>query len=230
MVFLYNLLYNSSKGELMDKNTNELLMLGVTILIMGLLLFSYSISCYKESRELASKIDFEELDYNNQISTSDKYFKYLSNADYLNQHIKKNKNILIKNSSCIYLDYAQHNAISLYKLTYSGIQTDESRRNVAAGNVRALYNMLDDYKTCKQAQNYKAELKNILDDIQKTDDLYSQREKRMESFMKVSEDNANALSAQGLETEEADNNVSESSMPNPETNNYAQPVDESLEY
>ena len=52
----------------------------------------------------------------------------------------------------------------------------------------------------------------------------------MESFMKVSEDNANALSVQGLETEESDNNVSESSMPNPETDNYAQPVDESIEY
>lgn len=214
----------------MDKNTNELLMLGVTILIMGLLLFSYSISCYKESKDLASKIDFEELDYNNQISTSDKYFKYLSNADYLNQYIKKNKNILIKNSSCIYLDYAQHNAISLYKLTYSGIQTDESRRSVAAGNVRALYNMLDDYRTCKQVQNYKAELKNILDDIQKNDDLYSQREKRMEAFMKVTEESAKILSEQGVDDAESDNNFSEPVIQDSISNDVAQPVEASSGY
>ena len=44
--------------------------------------------------------------------------------------------------------------------------------------------MLDNYKTCKQTENYKTELKNILDDIQKTDNLYSEREQRMESFMK----------------------------------------------
>ncbi len=44
--------------------------------------------------------------------------------------------------------------------------------------------MLDNYKTCKQTETYKAELKNILDDIQKSDNLYSEREKRMESFMK----------------------------------------------
>lgn len=171
------------KDERMDKNTNQWLMLGVTILIMGLLLLSYSVSTYNESKNLAQKIDFEEIDNNNQMSTSDKYYKYLSNADYLNENLKKNKNILIKNSSCIYLDYAQHNAISLYRLAYNGFQTEESRKSVAAGNVRALYNMLDNYKTCNQTQKYKEELKDILDDIQKSDELYSSREERMRSFM-----------------------------------------------
>lgn len=167
----------------MDKNVNEWLMLGVTILIMGLLLLSYSVSSHNEAGALAKKIDFEELDNNSQMSTSEKYYKYLSNADYLNENLKKNKNILIKNSSCMYLDYAQHNAISLYSLAYKGFQTEESRKSVAAGNVRGLYNMLDNYKTCNQAQNYKAELKKILDDIQKSDDLYSKREERVEAFM-----------------------------------------------
>ena len=50
----------------------------------------------------------------------------------------------------------------LYKLTYSGVQTEETRKSVAAGNVRNLYTMLDNYKTCKQTETYKAELKTYL--------------------------------------------------------------------
>ncbi len=177
--------YNIYKGgEMSSNNTNNLLFLGISILVIGLFLLSYSVTTYKEVESLANKIDFEELDNNNQMSSSDKYFKYLSISDYLNQILNKNKNLLMKNSACIYLDYAQHNAISLYKLTYSGVQTEETRKSVAAGNVRNLYTMLDNYKTCKQTETYKAELKNILDDIQKSDNLYSEREKRMESFMK----------------------------------------------
>lgn len=167
----------------MDKNTNNLLMLGVTILIIGLFLLSYSISSYKEVKALANKIDFEELENNTQMSTSEKYFKYLSNADYLNQYLNKNKNLAIKNTSCVYLDYAQHNAIALYKLTYNGLQTEESRKSVAAGNIRSLSTIMDNYSTCKQTPVYKAELKNLLDDIQKSDVLYSQRDSRMQSFM-----------------------------------------------
>lgn len=177
--------YNIYKGgEMSSNNTNNLLFLGISILVIGLFLLSYSVTTYKEVESLANKIDFEELDNNNQMSSSDKYFKYLSISDYLNQILNKNKNLLMKNSACVYLDYAQHNAISLYKLTYSGVQTEETRKSVAAGNVRNLYTMLDNYKTCKQTETYKAELKNILDDIQKSDTLYSEREKRMESFMK----------------------------------------------
>ena len=167
-----------------SNNTNNLLFLGISILVIGLFLLSYSITTYKEVQSLANKIDFEELDNNNQMSSSDKYFKYLSISDYLTPILNKNKNLLMKNSACVYLDYAQHNAISLYKLTYSGVQTEETRKSVAAGNIRNLYTMLDNYKTCKQTENYKTELKNILDDIQKTDNLYSEREQRMESFMK----------------------------------------------
>ena len=64
------------------------------------------------------------------------------------------------------------------------MQTEESRKNVAAGIFVRLYNMLDNYRTCKQSEGYKKELSNVLSDIQKTDNLYSQRESRMEAFMK----------------------------------------------
>lgn len=167
----------------MDRDTNGLLYSGVLVLLIGLFLLSYSISTYSEVKNLSQKIDFIEVDNNNQMSTSDKYYKYLSYSDYLNEKLKKNKNILIKNTSCVYLDYAQHNAISLYRLTYNGLQSDESRQSVAAGTVRGLYNMLDNYKTCKQTSTYKAELKDILDDIQRSDEIQAQKEDRMNTFM-----------------------------------------------
>lgn len=167
----------------MDRNSNGLLYLGVLILLLGLLLLSYSISTYGEVKNLSQKIDFVEVDNNNQMSTSDKYYKYLSYSDYLNEKLKKNKNILVKNTSCVYLDYAQHNAIALYRLTYNGLQSDESRQSVAAGTVRGLYNMLDNYKTCKQTSNYKTELKEILDDIQRSDEIQAQKDDRMNAFM-----------------------------------------------
>ena len=99
-----------------SNNTNNLLFLGISILVIGLFLLSYSVTTYKEVESLANKIDFEELDNNNQMSSSDKYFKYLSISDYLNQILNKNKNLLMKNSACIYLDYAQHNAISFIQI------------------------------------------------------------------------------------------------------------------
>ncbi len=187
----------------MEKSYNNWLALGVSILIMGIMLMTYSLTTYKQTKTLADKIDFQEVDNNTQMSTSDKYFKYLSYADYLNDELKKNKDLLIKNSTCNYVDYAQHNAISLYKLTYSGLQTDETRQNVAAGNIRSLLSMLDNYKTCKQTQNYKSELQNLLDDIQKTNQLHSQRDERMEAFMKIKEkpiDNTNDINTQNPQT------------------------------
>lgn len=175
----------------MDKSSNGLLYSGVLILLVGLLLLSYSISTYSEVKNLSQKIDFVEVDNNNQMSTSDKYYKYLSYSDYLNEKLKKNKNILIKNTSCVYLDYAQHNAIALYRLTYSGLQSDESRQSVAAGTVRGLYNMLDNYKTCKQTTNYKAELNEILNDIQRSDEIQAQKDDRMNAFMSDVKDENN---------------------------------------
>ena len=91
--------------------------------------------------------------------------------------------MLFKNSTCVYLDYAEHNAVSLYELTYNGVQTDDSRKDVAAGNIRSLLKILDSYRTCKQFSTYKDELKHILDDIEKSDSLYSNTEERMNNFM-----------------------------------------------
>lgn len=76
-----------------------------------------------------------------------------------------------KNASCVYLDYAQHNAIELYRLTSRRMELDESKRSVAAGNVRGLVTMLDNYKTCNKTQSYKTELNNILDEIQKSENI-----------------------------------------------------------
>lgn len=167
----------------MDKKTNsELMLLGTGILIVGLILGVYSISTYTEVKELEQKIDFELIDDNNDLSSSEKYYKYIQIADFLNQKLNKNKNLAIKNSSCIYLDYAHHNAIELYRLTNRKLDMDETKKSVAAGNIRGLFNMLDNYGTCKQAQKYKIELQNILLDIQKEEKVVD-NEERMNRFL-----------------------------------------------
>lgn len=152
---------------------NDLLTLGVIFLIIGLFVGSYSYATYKEIKELDSKLDFELIDNNNELSTLDKYYKYISFADFLNQKLSKNQNIPIKNASCVYLDYAQHNTIELYKLTSRKMDMDDSKKIIAAENVRTLYNTLENYKTCKKSNSYKEELKNILIDIEKKQNLHS---------------------------------------------------------
>ena len=87
-----------------NKTNNELIMLGTGILILGLVLGSYSLSTYVETKDLASKIDFELIDDNNELSSIEKYYKYISIADFLNQKLTKNKNLAIKTTSCVYLD------------------------------------------------------------------------------------------------------------------------------
>ena len=178
MVFYFEICYNlkgilEEDREMYDNrsNNNDLLMLGIMSLVIGGALGVYSISSYLELKNLGDKIDFELIDDNNQMSSTDKYYKYLSFADFLNQKLNKNKNIPIKNASCVYLDYAQHNAIELYRLTSRRMELDESKRSVAAGNVRGLVTMLDNYKTCNKILSYKTELNNILDEIQKSENL-----------------------------------------------------------
>ena len=113
----------------MNNNTNnELIMLGSGILILGLVLGSYSFSTYLEVKELSQKIDFELIDDNNELSSSEKYYKYITIADFLNQKLNKNKNLAIKNSSCVYLDYAHHNAIELYRLTNRKLDMDDTKK------------------------------------------------------------------------------------------------------
>ena len=178
MVFYFEICYNlkgilEEDREMYDNrsNNNDLLMLGIMFLVIGGALGVYSISSYLELKNLGDKIDFELIDDNNQMSSTDKYYKYLSFADFLNQKLNQNTNIPIKNASCVYLDYAQHNAIELYRLTSRRMELDESKRSVAAGNVRGLVTMLDNYKTCNKTQSYKTELNNILDEIQKSENL-----------------------------------------------------------
>ena len=163
----------------MDKNTNGLLILGICTLVLGLVLFAYSLSSFAETRALQEKIDFENLENNNQMPDSEKYFQYLTNSDYLNNKLKQNQNLIIKNVSCAYVDYSQHNAIGLYKLVR--FQSDESRKNVAQGYIKSLYSILDKYKSCKNYSAYKEELKNILESNEQKEDIYAQD--RMNTFL-----------------------------------------------
>ena len=153
---------------------NDLLMLGITFLIVGIAVGSYSYSTYNEVKKLDSQIDFEMIDNNNSISTSEKYNKYIAFADFLNQKLAKNQNIPIKNTACVYLDYAQHNAIELYNLTDTKMDIDESKKIIAAENIRGLYNMLGNYKTCKKSATYKQELSEIIQKIEKKQNIKSE--------------------------------------------------------
>ena len=164
------------------KNSN-LLIIGILTIIAGIVLLIYSVVSYAETRALSNKIDFDELENNNQISTQDKYYKHLSIADYLNQAIKKNKNLPIKNTSCIYVDYAQRNTILMYKLIFKGVHEDLSKRDVVEGNIKHMQDSLNDYKMCKNASEYKKELDNILDEIKKNNDMQADKRLIMETFL-----------------------------------------------
>lgn len=166
----------------MNKN-NKLLALGIFVILCGVSLLVYSITTFAESRQLYERIDFDSLDNNNQISTSDKYIKYLSIADYLNQELNKRKNLPIKNASCMYVDYAQHNATSMYKLIFTGIRDDGERRTAVEDSIKSLDSMLDFYKSCKKTSQYKAELKTLLEEIEKAQDLYVSADIKMDTFL-----------------------------------------------
>ena len=167
-----------------SNSSNKMIFLGIGIIVIGLVLLVYSLTYYAEIRNLEKRIDFEELDNSNQISTSDKYYKYLSYSDFLFQMLNKNRKILFKNASCAYLDYAQHNTLALYKLIFKSASQDSSRKSVVEGNIRSLYKITDDYGICKQAPKYKEELRNILDDIQKTENFMNSNSSNMENFLR----------------------------------------------
>ncbi len=207
----------------MDNNTNDYLALGVSILIVGLMLGNYSYSTYSETKKLSEQIDFTLIDDNNDISTTDKYYKYLSIADFLNQKLTKNKDILIKNTSCVYLDYAQHNAIELYRLTKK-MDFDESKIGVAAGNIRGLYNMLEYYTTCKKTEEYKSELQNILNEIQKTEINRLNSEERMNEFLNGYRDKHTKQAQENTAAIAPDNSVQTEEQPQAEqATNIQQP-------
>ena len=205
----------------MEKNSNDLLFLGVSILIIGLILASYSYSYYSEMNKLSTQIDFEEIANNNQISTTEKYYKYLSTADFLNQKLTKNQNILIKNMSCSYLDYAYHNSVELYNLTYKKMSPEDSKRSVTAGNIRSLYTMLDNYKTCKNTQEYKTKLGNILTEIERANLNSYDNTYRLEKLM-----NEQKLQRQEEISNEEDKNTAPELEPIPENEQIMPPIDE----
>lgn len=167
----------------MLKSVNRMLICGIVLIFGGIALFIYSLATYSEVNTLYDKINFDDLDNNKQVPTSEKYYKYLSVSDFLNEKLVKNKNLPLKKTSCIYLDYAQHNTISLYKLIYNGERNDASRREVVEGNVRSLYDTLGSYAGCKKTVEYKVELNKILDEIKKSNDLYQESEAELNSLI-----------------------------------------------
>ena len=168
------------------KSYNGLLTVGIISILAGLALLVYCITSYSEIKLVTDKIDFDELDNNIHISTSDKYYKHLSIWDTLNQKLEKNKNLPVKNMSCAYLDYAQHNIKSMYKLIYKSASEDSSRRSVVEGNIKSLSDMYDHYKTCRKTALYKDELDKMLDEIENSDDIFYQG--RMETFLNGNRD------------------------------------------
>lgn len=145
---------------------NDWIKLGIFFIIIGLGLSIYSINSYNDISSLKKQIDFDLIDDNIELSNTEKYYKYLSFADFLNQKLDKNKNLPIKNSSCIYLDYAEHNALEMYFITKKFINNETSRKDAAAGNIRTLYNKLPSYNTCKNAALYRQELEKIITEIE----------------------------------------------------------------
>lgn len=168
------------------KSYNGLLTVGIISILAGLALLVYCITSYSEIKLVTDKIDFDELDNNIHISTSDKYYKHLSIWDTLNQKLEKNKNLPVKNMSCAYLDYAQHNIKSLYKLIYKSANEDSSRRSIVEGNIKSLSDMYDNYKSCRKTALYKDELAKMLDEIENSDDIFYQG--RMETFINGNRD------------------------------------------
>lgn len=170
----------------MGKNLNDWLALGIFILVVGLALAVYSIATYVEIKNLGEKVDFELVDGNNNMSSTEKYYKYLSFSEFLNQKLDKNKNLPVKNASCAYVDFAQHNAIELYMLTSKNFSRDEDKQNVSAGNIRALNSRLESYGTCSKTKQYREELDGLLKDIENSQSLRPYKDLPMSNFQKTS--------------------------------------------
>ena len=163
------------------KSYNGLLILGIVSIIAGLSLLIYCITSYSEIKLVTDKIDFDELDNNIHISTSDKYYKHLSIGDTLNAKLEKNKNLPIKNMSCAYLDYSQHNIKSMYKLIFKSANEDSNRRSVVEGNIKSLNEIYNYYKSCRKTALYQDELAKMLKEIEDSDDIFYQG--RMDTFL-----------------------------------------------
>ena len=166
----------------MNKNYNNMLILGLFIIVCGVFLLVYSFSSHMEVRNLSTKIDFDSLE-NSRMSTSDKYYKYLFYAETLENKLKKNSSLPLKNTSCVYLDYAQHNVISMYKLIFNSADFEDERKSIIEEKIKNLDEILDKYMTCKQTAKYKTELANIQKEIAHSEEEYEDSQLRMERFM-----------------------------------------------
>jgi hypothetical protein len=187
----------------MEKD-NSLLFKGMLLLGLGLILCGYSIFSYLEVKNFAKTVDFELVDGNVELSSEDKYYKYLAFADYINQKLDKNKNLPIKNASCTYLVYAEHNILEMYHLTTLKLE-DETKRNTVNSNIRGLYNIIDSYSTCKVYPEYKAELKDLISEIEERANSNIDNEVRMQNFLNEYKDKN--IQAQEEKTIQEENSV-----------------------
>lgn len=167
----------------MKKNSaNDLLYLGIFILFVGIALLSYSVVSYKEVKNLETHIDFEELE-NPKLSTTKKYDKHLIIADFLNGYLEKYKTLPVKSTVCIYLDYSQHNAISMYNVIYNTSHNEQFQRNNTLKYLKNLYSQYENYKTCKQYTSYHKELKNLIDKAEKSSEQELLKDSNLENFL-----------------------------------------------
>jgi hypothetical protein len=157
-------------------------MLGIGILIIGLILGIYSVTTFVEVKNLSEKVDLELIDSDTKLTSTDKFYEYQSIAEFLNKKLNQNKGIPIKNTSCVYLDYAHQNAILMYNLADRRLDADPTKKNQAATNIRSLYKMYDNYKGCRQSAGLKEELSKYIADIDKSLNG-SDREERMNNFL-----------------------------------------------
>lgn len=171
---------------MIDKNKNaainETLMLGIGILIIGLILGVYSVTTFVEVKNLSEKVDLELIDSNTKLTSSDKFYEYFSISEFLTKKLNQNKNIPIKNTSCVYLDYAHQNAILMYNLADRKFEADPTKKNQAAANIRSLYKMYDNYKGCRQTASLKEELAKYIDEIENATNG-KDAEQRMNNFL-----------------------------------------------
>ena len=166
----------------MDKNNNDLLLLGIFILFVGIALFSYSVVSFKEVKSITSQINLEELD-DPRMSSTTKYDKRATIADFLMNKLEKYKTLPVKNTVCIYMDYAQNNLISIYNLTYNSGHSESYQKKDALKYLNNLSIMYQNYKTCKQYTEYNKELANLIDKAEKSSEEEYYRESKMENFL-----------------------------------------------
>jgi hypothetical protein len=71
----------------------------------------------------------------------------------------------------------------MYKLIFTGIRDDGERRTAVEDSIKSLDSMLDFYQSCKKTSQYKAELKTLLEEIDKAQDLYVSADIKMDTFL-----------------------------------------------